>query len=79
MSEWKLVPVGWHLDGLPRLFATNRLTPPKPGTDEHKAWSVVHRMPPGPGRSHERSRSFVGMAEAAALQWGGDIRMAVAA
>jgi hypothetical protein len=61
---------GWYLEGLPNLVSTNRLTPPKPGTPEHKQWSAVHRMPPGPNRGHERSRSFTGMAEAAATQWG---------
>lgn len=30
----------------------------------------VHRMPPGPDRWKERSRTFSGIAEAIALQWG---------
>ena len=30
----------------------------------------VHRMPPGPDRWKERSRTFVGIAEAMAMQWG---------
>ncbi|MCA1298022.1 hypothetical protein [Stappia indica] len=61
---------GWYLRGLPKLFATDRLTPPRPGTDEHKRWSAVHRAPPGPDRWKVRSRSFDGMAAAAADQWG---------
>lgn len=61
---------GWELDGLPPLAATNKLTPPERGTEEHKAWSAVHREPPGPEREANRSRSFVGMCEAAAEQWG---------
>ncbi len=31
----------------------------------------VHRMPPGPNRWKERSRTFTGIAEAMADQWGG--------
>ena len=31
----------------------------------------VHRMPPGPERWKERSRTFDGIAQAMALQWGG--------
>lgn len=61
---------GFELIGLPPLVATNRLTPPKSGTDEHKAWSAVHRASPGPDRWKERSRSFPGMAAAMADQWG---------
>jgi len=61
---------GWYLRGLPPLAPTDRLTPPAPGTDDHKAWSWVHRAPPGPDRWRIRSRSFPGMAAAAAQQWG---------
>ncbi|MGY3588054.1 hypothetical protein [Bradyrhizobium sp. USDA 4350] len=61
---------GLYLDNLPPLAATNRLTPPKPGTDEHKAWSKVHRASPGRKRWKERSRFFDGIAEAMAAQWG---------
>jgi hypothetical protein len=32
----------------------------------------VFRMAPGPERKRERSRTFNGIAEAMALQWGGD-------
>jgi hypothetical protein len=35
----------------------------------------VHRMPPGPDRWKERSRSFTGIAEAMADQWGGQAIM----
>ncbi|AXQ94527.1 hypothetical protein ORIO_23635 (plasmid) [Cereibacter azotoformans] len=61
----------FYLRGLPRLAATNRLTPPRPGTPEHKSWSAVHRAPPGPDRWKFRSRTFEGVAEACADQWGG--------
>lgn len=62
--------IGWELHGLPPLEATNRLTPPKPGTEEHKAWSWVHRCPPGPHRAEIRSKTPPGMARAIADQWG---------
>lgn len=61
---------GFYLRGLPPLVATDRLTPPKPGTDEHKRWSAVHRAPPGPDRWKFRSRTFEGVAAACASQWG---------
>jgi len=65
---------GFYLRGLPPLTATNRLDPPKPGTDAHKAWSQIHRASPGPDRWRIRSRTFQGIASAAAAQWGGPNR-----
>lgn len=62
---------GWYLRGLPPLRETNRLTEPERGSDEWKRWNAVHRMPPGPERTHLRSRSYPGMMNAAADQWGG--------
>ncbi|MBW4982525.1 hypothetical protein KZZ07_08230 [Mameliella sp. CS4] len=62
---------GWYLRGLPELVETNRLPEPERGSDEWKAWNKVHRMPPGPDRARLRSRSFPGMMNAAADQWGG--------
>lgn len=61
---------GLYLRGLAPLTATNRLTPPRPGTDNHKAWSAIHRAPPGPDRWKFRSRTFDGIAHAMAAQWG---------
>ena len=61
---------GFELINLPRLIPTNKLSPPKRGTDEYKKWSWVHREPPGPNRQKNRSRSFPGIADAMALQWG---------
>jgi hypothetical protein len=61
---------GFELVGLPPLKATDRLTPPKPGTPEHREWSVIHRASPGPNRAKIRSRFFPGMAAAMADQWG---------
>ena len=60
---------GWYLRGLPRLTETDRLPEPERGSDEWKRWNRIHRMTPGPERARERSRSFPGMASAAADQW----------
>ena len=49
------------LKGLPRLVPTNIV-------DGREA--RVHRMPPGPNRWKERSRTFAGIAAAMADQWG---------
>lgn len=62
---------GLHLRNLDPLAETERLVPPLPGTAEHKAWSKVHRAPPGPDRWKVRSEFFPGIARAMALQWGG--------
>ena len=61
---------GLYLRGLPPLVPTNPLTPPAPGTPEHRAWSAVHRAPPGPDRWKFRSRTFDGIGNAMAAQWG---------
>ncbi|PTE19927.1 hypothetical protein C5F48_20270 [Cereibacter changlensis JA139] len=70
---------GFYRRGLPPLTPTNRLTPPKPGTEEHKAWSAIHRASPGPDRWKIRSRTFAGVAEAIAEQWGGHAEREAAA
>ena len=70
------------LKGLPKLTPTNQLTPPKRGgyrnlttaevearEREWAAWNKVHRMPPGPDRWRERSRTYHGIADAIASQW----------
>lgn len=61
---------GFELIGLPDLKPTNKLIPPKPGTQEHKEWSFIHLCPPGPDRQTIRSKSFPGMSQAMAEQWG---------
>jgi hypothetical protein len=61
---------GFELKNLPKLKPTNRLTPPKAGSDEHKKWSMVHRQSPGPDRARTRSQTFPGIAAACAEQWG---------
>jgi len=65
--------IGLYLRNLPPLRPTNMLTPPEPGTAEHKAWSKVHRTPPGPDRWRLRSQFFPGAADAMADQWGGTV------
>lgn len=61
---------GLYLKNLPPLYATDKLTPPDAGTNAHKAWSAIHRAPPGPDRWKIRSKTFPGMARAWAAQWG---------
>ncbi len=60
---------GFWLKGLQPLRPTNKLTPPAPGTAEHREWSFIHRMPPGPDREEKRSNTFPGIAAAMADQW----------
>lgn len=64
---------GFYLRGLRPLTPTRKLTPPRAADepDRHKAWSAVHRAPPGPDRWRFRSRTFDGVAEACADQWAG--------
>ncbi|MGM4919527.1 hypothetical protein [Tardiphaga sp. 813_E8_N1_3] len=69
---------GLYLKNLPPLTKTNPLTPPRPGTAEHKAWSAVHRASPGRNRWKVRSRAFDGIADAMADQWGRVEQTAVA-
>lgn len=61
--------IGLYLRNLTPLIPTGKLSPPRAGTDAHRAWSKVHRMPPGPHRARERSRFFPGVAAAMAEQW----------
>ncbi|WP_444460433.1 hypothetical protein [Rhodobacter capsulatus] len=64
---------GWYLRGLPALVPTNRLVPPRKAEEpeRHAEWSAIHRASPGPDRWKIRSRTFQGLAEACADQWGG--------
>jgi len=55
--------------GLGLLRDTNRLTPPKRGTPEHKQWSEVHRASPGPLRWKLRSKTDPGIAAAVVDQY----------
>ena len=69
-GEPEFKATGFELIGLPPLVPTNKLTPPASGTAEHKSWSKVHRMSPGPDRWKNRSRTYPGIASAMAEQWG---------
>jgi hypothetical protein len=69
--EWKSTCL-W-LRNLPKLVPTLIVEPDctsgggkKPG----RVSSRIHRLPPSPTRQRERSRTFKGLAEAMALQWG---------
>lgn len=62
---------GLYLRNLPKLRPTDRISPPSAGTDEHVRWSAIHRAPPGPDRWKVRSKTFAGVAQAMADQWGG--------
>ena len=57
------------LKNLPKLVPTNIVE----GREAR-----VHRMPPGPDRWKERSRTFAGIAEAMAQQWGREFRLEAA-
>ncbi len=61
---------GFELFNLPKLKPTNKLLPPKKGTKEHKEWSWIHCLPPSKNRSILRSKTFPGIANAMAEQWG---------
>lgn len=65
-GHWRRGPLVAH-----DLVPTNRLTPPKPGTAEHRAWSTIHMASPGPDRWKDRSRCFPGVVQAIAAQFGG--------
>jgi len=52
------------LKGLPHIQPTNIVEGREPR---------VHRMAPGPDRWKERSRTFTGIGQAMAQQWGGDL------
>ena len=41
-----------------------------------KPEAKVHKMAPGPDRAEKRSESFVEVARAMALQWGGEVQEA---
>lgn len=58
------------IKGLPLLTATDNVGPPPRDPVERRTWAVVHRMPPGPDRWKERSRTYQGIADAMAAQWG---------
>lgn len=69
-GEPEMKATGWWLKGLPSLVPTDVVGPPPRDPELRKGWAKVHRASPGPDRWKERSRSYPGMAAAAAAQWG---------
>lgn len=59
------------LRGLPPLTPTNVVEPEFKIDGKGRRSSRIHRMSAGPERARERSRTFEGIAEAMAEQWGG--------
>ena len=58
------------LKGLPLLTETNNVKDAMLALPVNQR-NRVHYMPPGPDRWKERSRTFTGLADAMAAQWGG--------
>lgn len=72
-------PTCLWLRGLPNLRPTNILSKPKPRTPEHKSWSQVYQCwkfvdcpDPDLRRRNNRARTYPGIANAMATQWGSD-------
>lgn len=61
------------LRGLPMLMPTFVVGPPPTSPIARRAWADVHREGPGANRQADRSRTFLGIAEAMAQQWGGQV------
>jgi hypothetical protein len=58
------------LKGLQPLQPTNIVGPPPRNVVERRKWAKCHQAPPGPNRWKERSRTYEGIAQAMAEQWG---------
>jgi hypothetical protein len=58
------------LKGLPKLVATQVLQLPASGRWQNQTASGQNRLPPSPDRWKERSRTYQGIADAMAAQWG---------
>jgi hypothetical protein len=58
------------LKGLPPLIPTDIVGPPPKDKKERYKWQNCWTASPGPERERERSRTFPGIAEAIADQWG---------
>lgn len=70
--EWKSTCL-W-LNNLCLLKPTNIVEPDQTvggGKKPGRISSRLHRLPPGPNRARERSRTYLGIAQAMAWQWGG--------
>lgn len=58
------------LKNLAPLQATCRLPVPLKSAPEWNAWNKIHRMAPSENRAYLRSKTYDGIAEAMAQQWG---------
>lgn len=58
------------LRGLPPLVPTRIVGPPPRDPIERRTWAKVHQASPGPNRWKLRSRTYRGIANAMAAQWG---------
>lgn len=58
------------LRGLPRLMPTHRKDDLFCTPEPKERLQRLHKLPPGPTRAKERSRTFYGIANAMAAQWG---------
>jgi site-specific DNA-cytosine methylase len=67
-------PTCLWLTGLPKLKPTDTITPPcaygKMSQELKREWGMIHQAAPGPDRARLRSRTFQGIANAMAEQWG---------
>ena len=59
----------WLVNLSPLIPTTPNLKPPK-DKEELKKWEMIWRMPPGIDQKKNRSRTFQGIANAMAEQWG---------
>jgi hypothetical protein len=57
------------LKGVPKLKFTDIVGPPPKDKKERYDWQKVWTAPPGPLRKENRSRTYLGIAEAMAEQW----------
>lgn len=75
-GEKKNKATGFRLFGLDKLIKTNVVGPmPKTvlkGTPEYRSWNEVWYVSPGPDRWKERSRTYQGVADSMAQQWGAE-------
>ena len=58
------------LKGLPKLIPTNILPPPEKGYWDNQTPNGQNKLGPSPTRAQVRSRTYKGIAEAMAEQWG---------
>lgn len=65
----EMKPTCLWIKGVPKLKPTNIVGPPPKDKKERYKWQRVWAEPPGPERKTNRSRTYLGIAEAMADQW----------